>query len=78
MEIDTNNLTALEKVTFPSGSQEDTVPAKVCREYNRLRQENMLKKIKDVEMSGSIAIVTPGASHAYSLKLILERDFISK
>jgi hypothetical protein len=71
--VDPADQSTLYKITFPSNGDKDTILAKVCREYNRLRQENMLRKIKGVEMAGAIAIVTPGASHVYSLKNILEQ-----
>jgi|CXWL01.1.fsa_nt_gi hypothetical protein len=70
--IDSGDETALFKSTFPSAHENDSPLAIICREYNRLRDENMLRKIKEIEKLGAVAIVTPGASHAYSLKHILE------
>jgi hypothetical protein len=71
--IDPENKDALEKKAFPSKYEKDTIVAEICREYNRLRQENMLNKIKRIEDNEGIAIVAPGSSHAYSLKFILEK-----
>lgn len=42
--------------------------------YNAARQENLLRKIKTVEADGGVAIVTPGASHAYQLKHVIEGE----
>lgn len=66
--IDSTDKDALYHAAFESNS----VLAHVTNEWNRLRQENLLRKVHTVEQEGSIAIVTPGASHAYSLKFILE------
>ena len=37
----------------------------------QLRDEEFVKKVRDTEASGAVAIVTPGAQHAYQLKNVL-------
>ncbi len=70
--VDSNDLEKLADLTFNAPKEKEGIMAKICQTWNRLRQENLLRKIKTIEKHGDITIVTPGASHAYSLKYILE------
>jgi hypothetical protein len=50
----------------------DNPVAKIQKTFNRMRQDQMLQRIKEIEASGGVAIVTPGASHAYEMKPLLD------
>ena len=62
----------LYDLTFPQDNkQPETETSHLFRLYNSARQDNMLSKIKKIESEGGVAIVTPGATHAYNLKHVL-------
>lgn len=44
----------------------------VGEHYNAARQQNLLKKLRDIEQRGHVGIVHAGASHVYNLKPTLE------
>ena len=46
--------------------------------YNAIRQDRLLSKVKDIEGKGGVAIVTPGSSHAWSLKPVLDAGDTTK
>ena len=63
----------LYRAAFPGDSGEPQNDISALGEvYNAARQDNMLKRIRDIEKEGGVAIVAPGASHAWSLKPHLE------
>ena len=45
---------------------------------NAIRQDRLLSKVKDIEGKGGVAIVTPGSSHAWSLKPVLDAEDTTK
>jgi len=47
---------------------EDDELSSVAEAYARMRDENMARKIREIEEGGGVAIVTPGAQHAFQLK----------
>ena len=71
--VDLNDAEKLAELTFNASEGQEGTLTKIMQTWNRLRQENLLRKIKEIEDRGSVAIVTPGYSHAYSLKHVLER-----
>jgi tetratricopeptide (TPR) repeat protein len=76
LSIDPEDKDALYAATFPSDTGGKPNPlSRIADEYNRIRQENLLTKIKQEEGNGVVAIATPGASHAYALKPFVERTF---
>ncbi len=60
-------------MAFPGDSgKPHTEVSAIGEVYNAARQENLLRKIREVEADGGVVIATPGASHAYNLKGALE------
>lgn len=71
--IDPLDQESLYKAAFPGDHGGAPTPfSKVTDAFNRMRQDSLLSKIKAIEADGGVAIVTPGASHAYQLKDVLE------
>lgn len=67
--IDPKNKKKMYQISFPEDSgDEDNEFSVVGKEFNKLRQDNMKKKISDIEKDGNVAIVTPGASHAFEMR----------
>ena len=61
------------RMAFPGDfGEEPTQVSAIGDVFNAAREENLLKKIKEVEADGGVAICTPGAGHAYALKPVLE------
>lgn len=60
-------------MAFPGDSgKSHTEVSAIGEVYNAARQENLLRKIREVEADGGVVIAAPGASHAYNLKGALE------
>lgn len=62
-------------LAFPldSGKPHSELSAVVAG-YTALRQQNLLKKMQEVEARGGVAIVTPDAPHAWNLKFAVEES----
>lgn len=73
-ELSEKDVDKLYRVAFPGdfGDPPNEVSA-IGEAYNAARQDNLVKKIKKIENEGGVAIVTPGSSHAWSLKPVLEK-----
>jgi len=50
----------------------DTPYSAITTYFNYVRDRNLLEKIKRIEDAGGIAVITPGASHAWELKGAIE------
>ena len=74
MGIDIKDKKSLLDAAWPENGKPSSDVSKVVSAWSRLRNENMLKKIKDVESAGNIAIVTPGADHINEIR----RDKLAK
>jgi hypothetical protein len=74
MGIDPDDQDAMYRASFPQdfGDDENDI-SRVTDEYNQARQRNMVRKIRKIESEGGIALVAPGASHAYALKPVLSK-----
>ena len=60
-------------MAFPGDSgKPHTEVSAIGEVYNAARQENLLRKIREVEADGGVVIAAPGASHAYNLKGAIE------
>jgi hypothetical protein len=60
-------------MAFPGDSgKSHTEVSAIGEVYNAARQENLLRKIREVEADGGVVIAAPGASHAYNLKGVIE------
>lgn len=57
------------RMAFPGdeGEPHNEVSA-IGEVYNAARQDYMLNRVRDIEKGGGVAIVAPGATHAYQLK----------
>lgn len=66
-------------LAFPGDTgKPPTEVSKTGDEYNRLRQVNLVNKITAVEKAGGVVMSTVGASHAWALKPVLEKQSMSK
>jgi hypothetical protein len=66
---------ALYTKTFPQDfGTPPTEMSAVAAGYNALRQQNLIRKMRKIEEAGGVAIVTPGASHAWNLKFAVEAN----
>jgi 2'-5' RNA ligase len=71
MGIDPEDEGALYSQAFPQDDNPPSPPTEISRvveAWNRMRQEHLIKRMKEVEAEGGVAIVVPGASHAYELR----------
>ena len=61
------------RMAFPGdeGEPHNEVSA-IGEVYNAARQDHMLNRVRDIEAGGGVAIIAPGASHAYQLKKSFE------
>ena len=77
MGVDPKDQDAVRRVAFPEDSDDEhegAPPNKLSRithALNDFRDEEMAHKVRAVEADGGVAIVTPGASHAYQMKHVL-------
>lgn len=47
---------------------DDPLLADVAQKYAQLRDENLVRKVREIEKNGMVAIAIPGAQHAYQLR----------
>jgi hypothetical protein len=60
---------SLYRAAYPEDSGDRPGPiAHVAREFNKLRRENLVNKVRQVEASGHTAIATPGYSHISDIR----------